>query len=129
MMGSNDTKPESWVSEETFQQELLEFLNSYCTEEFKPVIYLCTPAAAFYADDFGGGLTTYWIRPEIVGQIAKLIRRTAEEQGYFLIDIHALTAQSPELFQPDGVHPNEAGAEAIAREVYRVLQESQKSID
>ena len=57
----------------------------------------------------------------IVDEIARIIRDVAAERGYTLVDIHGLTALHPEWFDKDGVHPDNEGAAAIAREIYQTL--------
>lgn len=126
MMGSNDSKPENWFGEEAFRTALLELLDSYISEEKQPIIYLCTPASAFFADGYTENLTSHDLQPEMVNVIADIIREIAQERGYKLIDIHALTAQHPEWFSKDGVHPSNEGAAAIANEVYNALCSEQK---
>ena len=54
-------------------------------------------------------------------EIAEITREVAAERGYTLMDMHALTAQHPEWFEKDGVHPSNEGAAAMAREVYNIL--------
>ena len=126
MMGSNDSKPENWFGEEAFKTAVLELLDSYLAGENKPQIYLCTPASAFFAEGYTGNLTSHDLQPEMVNVIADIIREIAQERGYSLIDIHALTAQHPEWFAEDGVHPSNEGAAAIANEVYSVLSREQE---
>lgn len=117
MMGSNDSKPENWISAESFQEDLLTLLDSYGDAE----IILCTPASAFFLEGQTEGVTNHDIQPLVVEQIAQITRQAAQERGYTLIDIHALTAEHPEWFSKDGVHPNNDGAAAIAKEVCSVL--------
>lgn len=117
MMGSNDSKPENWISAESFQEDLLTLLDSYGDAE----IILCTPASAFFLEGQTEGVTNHDIQPLVVEQIAQITRQVAQERGYTLIDIHALTAEHPEWFSKDGVHPNNDGAAAIAEEVCSVL--------
>lgn len=124
MMGSNDTKEENWQGEEAFREDLVTLLDSYLAGKEKPDVILCTPAAAFYAEGFGDGVTAYLIQPEVVNKVAQIVRELAAERGWLLADIHGLTENDPGLFMEDGVHPNEAGAEAIAGEIYRVIQEN-----
>ena len=126
MMGSNDSKPENWFGEEAFKTAVLELLDSYLAGENKPQIYLCTPASAFFAEGYTGNLASHDLQPEMVNVIADIIREIAQERGYSLIDIHALTAQHPEWFAEDGIHPSNEGAAAIANEVYSVLSREQK---
>lgn len=119
MMGSNDAKPENWISTEAFREDLLTILDSYGDAE----IILCTPATAFFLEGQTEGTTSHDIQPLVVEQIAQVVRDVAVERGYTLIDIHALTAQHPEWFAADGVHPSNEGAAAIAQAVYAVLSD------
>ena len=43
------------------------------------------------------------------------------ENGTELVDLYALTQGKRELFSPDGLHPNAAGAKVIAEAVFRTL--------
>lgn len=114
MMGSNDSKPENWVEAATFKSDLVSLLESYGDTE----IILCTPAAAFFLEEQTEGVTNHDIQPTVVTEIAAICREVAQEQGYTLLDIHALTAEHAEWFEKDGVHPSDTGAAAIAQAVY-----------
>ena len=94
MMGSNDAKPQNWID-----------------------------AAAFWLDGQTEGETNHHIQPLVVNEIAEIVREVAQEHGYTLIDIHALTAAHPEWFSGDGVHPSNDGAAAIAQTIASVLTE------
>jgi len=117
MMGSNDSKPINWKSADAFKADILSLLDTYGDAE----IILCTLPAAFFLEGQIEGVTNHDIQPLIVNEIAEVTRGVAAERGYTLIDIHALTAQHPEWFEKDGVHPSNEGAAAIAREVYTVI--------
>ena len=117
MMGSNDSKPENWKGAEAFRTDLLSLLDSYSNAE----IILCTLPSAFFLEGQTEGVTNHDIQPLIVNEIAGITREVADERGYTLIDIHALTAQHPEWFEKDGVHPGNEGAAAIAQAVCEVL--------
>ena len=121
MMGSNDTKPENWFGKEAFKAALIDLLDDYTQGEKKPAIYICTTPACFFTEDSEGELTSHDLRPAYADTIAEITRQTAEELGYPVIDIHALTKQNPQWFAKDGVHPNNDGAAAIAQEVFNAL--------
>ena len=121
MMGSNDTKPENWFGEDAFKAALIDLLNDYTQGEKKPAIYICTTPACFFMEDSEGELTSHDLRPAYADIIAEIVLQTAEELGYPVIDIHALTKQNPQWFAKDGVHPNNDGAAAIAQEVFNAL--------
>lgn len=117
MMGSNDSKPENWKGAEAFREDLLSLLDTYSDAQ----ILLCTLPSAFFLEGQTEGTTNHDIQPLVVNEIAQITRDIAAERGYPLIDIHAFTAEHPEWFAKDGVHPSNEGAAAIAQEVYAVL--------
>lgn len=117
MMGSNDSKPENWKGADAFKEDLLSLLDTYGDAE----IILCTLPSAFFLEGQTEGVTNHDIQPLIVEEIAQITRDVAAERGYTLIDIHAFTAEHPEWFAKDGVHPSNEGAAAMAQEVYSVL--------
>ena len=117
MMGSNDSKPENWKGADVFRTDLLTLLDSYGDAE----IILCTLPSAFFLEGQTEGVTEHDIQPLIVDEIAQITREIAAERGYTLVDIHALTAQHPEWFAKDGVHPSNEGAAAIAQEICAAL--------
>ena len=117
MMGSNDSKPENWKGGDAFKEDLLSLLDTYGDTE----IILCTLPSAFFMEGQTEGVTEHDIQPLIVNEIADITREVAAEQGYTLLDIHAFTAEHPEWFSKDGVHPSNEGAAAMAQELYSVL--------
>jgi MYXO-CTERM domain-containing protein len=63
----------------------------------------------------------YGIRKQIVdNQIVPLLRQAAAETGSGVVDVHDALAGHPEDF-PDGVHPNDMGALAVAQLVQAAL--------
>ena len=118
MMGSNDSKPENWKGADAFKTDLLSLLDTYGDTE----IILCTLPSAFFLEGQTEGVTNHDIQPLIVDEIAQIIRDAAAERGYTLVDIHALTAEHPEWFAMDGVHPSNEGAAAIAQAVYEAIR-------
>ena len=117
MMGTNDSKPENWHGEEAFKAAMIDLLDSYGDAE----IILCTPATSFFMEDSVAPLTNYDIQPEVADKIAEIVRDIAAERGCTLVDIHALTAENPQWFEADGVHPNNDGAAAIAKAAYEAI--------
>ena len=123
MLGSNDSKPENWTDAETFKKEYIALLDTYIADENLSKVYLGIPAKAFYEDENQNqGITTYDIQPNIVEEIGDIIKEIANERGYKYIDIYELTAEHPEWFEKDYVHPNSDGAKAIANEMYKNIK-------
>lgn len=121
MMGTNDSKPENWHGAAAFKQSVLLLLDNYLIGKKLPQIYLCVPATAFFAEGFSETVTKFDVQPRIVEHIADIICQIGGERGYPLIDIHTLTGDHPEWFAADSVHPDNDGAAAIAREVYKTI--------
>ena len=121
MLGSNDSKPENWKGAEKFKSEYIELLNSYTNSDNPPVVLLCTPPTAYFPEGVTEGLSNYDIQPIIVEEIAEIVKDTAIEKGYTLIDINGLTDNRRDLFGKDNVHPDNEGAKAIAVEFYKFI--------
>lgn len=121
MMGSNDSKPENWKGEAAFRQQYLQRLAEYKENNPDVRIILCTPPTALYPEGTTEGLTNYDINPAVVEEIAEIVRSIAAEEGYELIDINDLTEDRRDYFLTDNVHPNNAGARAIAEAIYNYL--------
>ena len=126
MLGSNDSKIQNWQGIEHFEDAYLNLLEDYKNSN----VILCTPATAFYIDDEGNvareeedRITTFNIQPEVIEEIANIVRSIASEYGYPLIDINNLTENHPEWFTLDGTHPSDEGAKAIAEAVYNKVKE------
>lgn len=119
MMGSNDSKVTNWQGETAFRNALYDLLTSYGNAR----IVLCTPAKSFGTELYPGedGVIGYELQPAVIEMIAEIIREVAAERGYTLVDIYALTAENPQWFEIDGVHPNNEGAAAIAEAVYEAV--------
>ena len=118
MMGSNDCKMENWQGIDTFRQAYQALLASYGDVG---EIYLCPPAFPHPAEN---GTVSFGIRPDAMEEICTMIRTLAAERGYHLLDIQALTAPHPAWFLSDGVHPNAAGAAAMAEYIAGAIQNS-----
>lgn len=103
LLGTNDSKDNNWISAEAFRQQYKELIFEYQALDPSPRILICTPPCAF--------------RP---------IKMNIE-----IIDLYAGTVGHRELFGPDGLHPNAAGARAIAEEISHVLNKTpeHKSMD
>ena len=50
-----------------------------------------------------------------------MIKKVAKKNNLPVIDLHTAMDGIPQLF-PDKIHPNEAGAEIMAKAVYKALK-------
>jgi len=112
MLGTNDSKSHNWTSPEILRTDYVQLLDGYRERNPGIQIVLCTCAAVFE--------NGFDIHENRVTEVNGIVRTIAEERGYPLVEVHALTLPNPQWF-PDGVHPNNDGAAAIAEEVARTL--------
>jgi len=122
MMGSNDSKPRNWHGAEEFTRDLEALLDCYPGSR----CVLCTPATAFYKEGVSGPLAEFEIQPEIVHEIATIVRQTAARRDCTLVDIHALTSDKPHWYISDRIHPSNTGAKAVAQAVAEGIHRSEK---
>ena len=120
LLGTNDSKDTNWISEEAFRQQYRELIDEYRALLSKPRILLCTPPCAFAPINRFFYITND-AKLDRIPEIAALVRAVAEEQNLETVNLYALTEGRRELFGPDGLHPNAAGAKLIADTVYRAL--------
>jgi len=110
MLGTNDTKPENWKFKEQFAADYKDLIGKLKTANPASRLYLCHPPTVFGADP--GGINDAALSDEI-----SMIDKIAAEEGARIIDVHKATEANAGLFV-DGVHPNEEGANVIARTVF-----------
>ena len=120
LLGTNDSKDANWISEEAFRQQYRELIDEYRTPPSKPRILLCTPPCAFAPINRFFYITND-AKLDRIPEIAEAVKTVAAENGAELVDLYALTQGKRELFGPDGLHPNTAGAKQIAEAVFRTL--------
>ncbi len=120
MLGTNDTKPYNWTGTENFLSDLEDLVIHYQTLDSHPEIYLMTPATVF-----SGHFKlkdNYKMQENVADIISNAILSFGKEHNLPVIDIHEATRTHPEYFLLDGVHPDSAGASAIAQEVYQTFR-------
>jgi lysophospholipase L1-like esterase len=117
MMGTNDAKLNNWHGPEAFRSALERMLDSYKDSQ----IVLCTPATAFPQNDTQQDVVCYDIQLHAVAQVDAIVREVSRERNLPLVDIQALTADHPEWYIADRIHPGNAGAAAIAEKIYGTI--------
>ena len=120
LLGTNDSKDSNWISAEAFRRQYAELIAAYRALSPAPRIVICTPPCAF-APAHRFFYITNDAKLTRVPEIAELIRATAADEGLELADLYALTAGRRELYGPDGLHPNAAGAKRIAEAVFQAI--------
>ena len=122
LLGTNDSKDNNWISAEAFRRQYAELIAAYRALPVAPRVVICTPPCAFKPINRFFCITND-ARIDRVPEIAEAVRTVAAENGTELVDLYALTQGKRELFGPDGLHPNAAGARRIAEEVFRTVCE------
>ena len=114
-LGTNDTKPENWGAHKNeFVPDYLELIRRFSERKTRPRIYLCRPVPLFR--DRGKSFDPN----KMLVEILPVINRVAHQERLPLIDLYGAFEKEPERF-PDGVHPDAAGADLIARHIYAAL--------
>ena len=115
LLGTNDSRDSNWISEEAFRQQYRELITEYLALSSRPRVLICTPPCAFSpASRF---FVTNNAKLNRIPVIADLVRSTAEETGFELVDLYALTEGRRDLLGPDGLHPSAKGARVIAEAI------------
>ena len=120
LLGTNDSKEYNWISAEAFRQQYAELINEYRALPSSPRIVICTPPCAFKPINRFFCITND-AKLDRIPKIAEEIKTIAAENGAELVDLYEQTKGKRELFGPDGLHPNAAGAKRIAEAVFRTV--------
>ena len=122
MFGTNDTKVHNWKGPEQFCKEYAELLKSYIALSSKPKVYVMTPPCAYYpTSEQTEGPSSFDIQPAVVTEVRRCIIRLGEELNCPVIDLYPHTENQRMWFVKDGIHPNAAGANEIAGQVYSAI--------
>lgn len=112
-LGTNDSKSFNWKYKADFMKDAQNMINAFKGLPSQPKIYLCYPSKAYLTGD---GINDDIISKEIIPMIKKL----AKKNDLSVIDLHTAKDGMPELF-PDRIHPNEKGAQVMAKAVYQSI--------
>jgi acyl-CoA thioesterase I len=111
MLGTNDTKPQNWKYKDDFAADCEDLIKQFAGLPSSPRIYLCRPC--FVAGEGNFGINEPCVEAEL-----PLIDAVAQKTGTRIIDVHAATKDDTVHF-PDRVHPDNRGAELIAKAVFK----------
>ena len=118
-LGTNDSKAWNWKFGNEFEADLIALIDTLASIPSHPKIWLVLPCPAF-ANPFA-------IDDAVIsGGILPIYRKVAAAKGLDLIDANTPLQGHPEYFA-DGVHPNSAGADAIAGEFYRAFTDKART--
>jgi lysophospholipase L1-like esterase len=124
-LGTNDSKPENWQYNADFKKDLQQMITTLRPDLLKPAkkgkknkkqvvknegpqIFLCTPIPAFKS--------TWNINDSIIANnIIPIQQQVAQEYNLQVIDLHSLFGDGKGTMLNDGIHPNEKGAQKMAK--------------
>lgn len=118
MLGTNDTKAMNWKNTYTFVKDYKSLINYYRSLPSNPKIYITTTPTIFADQSKSSFISTN------NNKVCEAIKISGLYEDVTLIDINALTANKKDVFQKDGVHINEKGAELISQEIFKVIDKT-----
>lgn len=113
-MGTNDGKPENWKHSGEFENDYIEFVNSFRALASNPSIYVCYPLPTF--DNNSLPVADSVIVKEMIPKIKVVAQKTKSK----IIDLHH-PMEGREDFVYDKVHPNAKGTQVMARVVAKAI--------
>ena len=117
-LGTNDSKPQNWVSVERFIHDLEALVCEYEARGSRVIIALPAKAYAVRWD----------INDNIIAQYElPALKKMAKKHHWQVIDLYKVTSNKHELF-PDDIHPNEEGAGLIAKHVAKAVRKEAKKV-
>ncbi len=119
-LGSNDTKPQNWKNKADFEADYKALIQHFKGLPARPVVWVALPVPVpVLKENFG-------INKKGAEEQQPMILKVAKEEGCGVIDLYKAVA-TKDLFDPDGIHPNAAGAKRIAEAVFGALSTKKKS--
>jgi len=115
-LGTNDSKPQNWKYEKSFVKDYVALVKSFQQLPSKPTVYICYPVPVF-EDKFS--ISGEVVEDEVLPAIHKVSLKTKVKT----IDLFSPFMSKAELTY-DGIHPNDAGAALLAKEVHKALSKS-----
>ena len=115
-LGLNDTDPRNWPNyRDEFYTDYMNIINALREKNPEVKVYVCrmTPIFHWHRRFKSGTRDWYW-------QIQDVIEDIATDGNFELIDLSHYLYNHPDLM-PDALHPNEQGANIIAKQVYSAI--------
>ena len=112
MLGTNDVAPQNRKYQGEFAADAEAMIARFAALPSRPRVFIAYPPPVI---EMGFGAKDPGVK-----ELQPVLKAVAEQTEVRLIDLYAPLAARPDCFT-DGVHPNAAGAEVIARTVYKAL--------
>ncbi len=122
MLGTNDAQYRNYAYIDDFAADYKRIIRSIRAFNPDAKIYLATPIPVIeeYDDSNSGN-----INGQYIGEIVETVKDICAEEECTPIDTNALF-QGEELYQSDGIHPNQNGAARLAEIVYSHISASEE---
>ncbi|HLY09703.1 MAG TPA: GDSL-type esterase/lipase family protein [Planctomycetota bacterium] len=117
-LGTNDTKPQNWKNKADFEADYKALIHHFKELPAKPTVWIALPVPVL-KENFG-------ITKKGSEEQQPMLLKIAKDEGCGVIDLYKAVA-TKDLFDPDGIHPNAAGAKKIAEAVFATLSAKKKS--
>lgn len=117
-LGTNDADPWRWNTlKGEFKTDYLALIQEFRANGRNPIIYVCLPPPLF-------GEAKAPQNKVVENELIPIIKEISRIENTYLIDFHTPLVAANHLF-PDNVHPNDAGAEQMAKIAYQKVKEGQ----
>ncbi len=113
MLGTNDSKPQNWKFKDQFGGDYKDLVEKFKALTSHPRIFICLPVPV-------PGSGNYGINEPVMQEEMPIIEDVAKSEGVALIDMHTALSGHDNDF-PDRVHPNDEGANLMAKTAYKAL--------
>ncbi len=114
MLGTNDAQPSLHQYNASFVDNYLTLVAAFQALPSDPQIWIVLPPPIF--DDQSGKISPQYFADTLI----PIIGQVAEQADLPVIDVYSALADGAQYF-PDGVHPDQKGAEIIAQTIYKAL--------
>jgi lysophospholipase L1-like esterase len=114
MLGTNDAQPSLRLYNTSFVGDYVKLVAAFQGLSSKPKIWIVLPPPIF--SNQSGKISLEYFKFIVI----PCIEQAANETNLPIIDVYSALASYSNYF-PDGVHPNSAGAELIANEIYKAI--------
>lgn len=120
ILGTNDSKPKNFDNIKNLSADAKDMIQILRKLPSHPVILVGLPPP-IYKTNFG-------INEENMARIRKQLKEVADDEKVATLDLDKALSGHPEWF-PDGIHPNAAGVEALAKAVSGPVLEAAKTAE
>lgn len=113
-LGTNDSKMDNWQYKDAFEKDYVDLVQSFHSLAGRPRVILLLPVPAWIS---GEKIDAGRVQREVVPMVRRVARQTNSE----IIDLHSAFHGREDWMNVDKIHPNAAGAKAIATIAHEII--------